>query len=99
MEQYDISYCFSGHGEYIDDLSGIISGYREHHKKRMDTIQVMLRDNPLSIYHIAKGIFPNAPESEIFLAVSEIFVHLEILINEGRVELFDPGPPAIYRAV
>lgn len=34
-----------------------------------------------------------------FLAVSEICVHLEILVNEGRAELADPGPPAVYRAL
>ncbi|HHO75663.1 MAG TPA: MBL fold metallo-hydrolase [Deltaproteobacteria bacterium] len=99
VEQFDISYVFSGHGGYIEDLAGIISGYREHHRKRMDMIFDLLRKTPRSIYRLAKDVFPNAPDTEIFLAVSEIFVHLEILMNEGRVELSDPGPPAVYRAV
>jgi len=40
--------------------------------------------------------FPFVPESDVFLAVSEIFVHMEILVNEGRAVLADPGPPALY---
>jgi len=45
------------------------------------------------------NVFPFVPEDDLFLAVSEIVVHLEILINEGRAELADPGPPALYRAL
>jgi len=39
------------------------------------------------------------PEGDTFLAVSEIAVHLEVLINEGRAELMDPGPPAVFQAL
>ncbi len=99
VEGLDISYVFSGHGAYIDDLTGIVSGYRRHHRKRMDTIFELLKDTPRSIYRLAKDIFPNAPDNEIFLAVSEVFVHLEILLNEGRVKLMNPGPPAVYCTV
>jgi len=35
----------------------------------------------------------------MFLAISEIFVHLEILLEEERAELVDPGPPALYRSL
>jgi len=51
------------------------------------------------MYHLIDDVFPFVPENDIFLAVSEIFVHLEILIDEGRAELADPGPPALYRAL
>jgi len=35
----------------------------------------------------------------MFLAVSEILVHLEILLEDERAELIDPGPPALYRSL
>jgi hypothetical protein len=33
------------------------------------------------------------------LAVSEIIVHLELLVDQGRAELVEPGPPARFSAL
>ena len=99
VEQLDISYVYSGHGGHINELPGLISGYRKHHRRRKDLILKALRENPRAVYHLVPDIFQSVPDSEVFLAVSEIFVHLEILMDEGRVELAEEGPPAIYRAV
>jgi hypothetical protein len=35
----------------------------------------------------------------MFLAISEVLVHLEILLEEERAELVDPGPPALYHSL
>jgi len=95
----DVRFVFPGHGEYIEDLPSIISTYREHHQQRMDLVWDALRKQPRPLYHLIDDVFPFVPEEDVFLAVSEIFAHLEILINEGRAELADPGPPALYRAL
>ncbi len=75
----DVRFVFPGHGEYIEDLPGIVSRYKK--------------------YHLIDEVFPVVPEGDIFLAISEIIVHLEILIEESRAELIDPGSPALYRAL
>jgi len=95
----DVRFVFTGHGEHIEDLPGIISGYRVHHRERMDLVWKALNRESRPIYHLIDEIFAFVPEGDVFLAISEIFVHLEILINEGRVELADPGPPALSRAL
>lgn len=95
----DVRFVFPGHGEYIENLSGIISSYKVHHRERMDLVWKALKKQSRPIYHLLDDVFPFVPENDVFLAVSEIFVHLEILINEGRVALDDPGPPALYRAL
>ena len=92
-------FVFPGHGEYIDDLPGIISSYKAHHRERMDLVWKALKKQSRPIYHLIDDVFPFVPENDLFLAVSEIFVHLEILVNEGRAALADPGPPALYRAL
>jgi glyoxylase-like metal-dependent hydrolase (beta-lactamase superfamily II) len=99
IEDIDAQYVFPGHGEYIEDLSTLISGYRSHHRERTDAIWEALKDGPRSIYGLIGDIFPGIDEGEVFLAVSEILVHLEVLISEGRAELVENGPPAIYRAL
>jgi len=95
----DVRFVFPGHGEYIEDLPGIISTYRLHHRERMDLVWNALKKKSRPLYHLIDDVFPFVPENDVFLAVSEIFVHLEILINEGRAKLADPGPPALYRAL
>jgi len=39
------------------------------------------------------------PDGDMFLAISEILVHLEILLEDERAELVSPGPPALYRSL
>lgn len=95
----DVRYVFPGHGEYIEDLEGIISSYKIHHRERMDLILKALKKEMRPIFELIDDVFPHVPEKDMFLALSEIWVHLEILINEGRAELTDSGPPVLYRAI
>lgn len=92
-------YAFSGHGEYIDDLPGIISTYRHHHEKRKSQIREALAGESRNVYSLTLELFPHIPEHEIFLAISEVFSHLEVMVNEGRAELASSGPPALFRAL
>ena len=87
------------YGEFIEDLPGIISSYRSHHHQRMDLVWNVIKQKPGPVLKLIDDIFPYVLDEEMFLAVPEIIAHLEILINEGRAELSDPGPPALYRAL
>ena len=95
----DARYVFPGHGDFIEDLAKLIAGYREHHRERMERIWKALKKESRPLYHIVDEVFDFVPEYDGFLAISEIIVHLELLIEEGRVVLADPGPPAYYRAI
>jgi glyoxylase-like metal-dependent hydrolase (beta-lactamase superfamily II) len=98
LARLDVRYVYSGHGEYIDDLKHLISGYKAHHRERISLIRQALKRRPRPLYAIIDDVFPFVPEGDLFLAVSEILVHLEVLMNEGRAELVAPGPPAIFAA-
>jgi glyoxylase-like metal-dependent hydrolase (beta-lactamase superfamily II) len=95
----DVRFVFPGHGEYIDDLPDIISTYKVHHRERMELVWNALKKKSRPLYDLIDEVFAYVPEGHLFLAMSEIFVHLEILINEGRADLADLGPPALYRAL
>jgi glyoxylase-like metal-dependent hydrolase (beta-lactamase superfamily II) len=99
IENLDVRFVLPGHGEYIDDLPSLISGYRKHHREREESIWTALEKGPRSVYGLIRDVFEEIDEGEVLLAVSEILVHLEILLEEGRVELIDEGPPTIYRAI
>ena len=99
LSELDIKYVFPGHGEYIRDLASVISMYKSHHRERMELIWKALNKRARPLYEIIGDVFVQVPEGDVFLAISEILVHLEILIDEGRAELVDPGPPALYRSL
>jgi len=99
ISKLNVRYVFSGHGEYMDDTHQIISNYKAHHRRRMDQVRQALKKESRPIYQLIDDVFPVVPEGDVFLAVSEIAVHLEVLINEGRAELLEPGPPALFRAL
>jgi glyoxylase-like metal-dependent hydrolase (beta-lactamase superfamily II) len=95
----DIKYVFTGHGEYVKDLPGLISTYKRHHMERMELVWKALHNRARTLYEIIGDVIHEVPDGDMFLAISEILVHLEILIEEGRAELIDPGPPALYRSL
>lgn len=95
----DIRFAFSGHGEYIGDVPGLITRYRGHHQSRKEQILNHIKNIDRPVYSLAAELFPGIPESEIFLAVSEVYSHLEVLIHEGKARMSEPGPPALFRAV
>jgi len=94
----DVQYVFPGHGEYIEDLPVIISSYKTHYQQRMNLLWQALKSHPRPIYDLVDDIFPHMPRNDIFLAISDIVAHLEILINAGRVRIIDFGPPALYQS-
>lgn len=95
----EVDLVLPGHGAPVTDLAGLLAGYRIHHEQRKERVWEALRRDPRPIFHLIRDVFPEVPEDDIFLAVSEILVHLELLIDEGRAELIDPGPPATFRAL
>jgi glyoxylase-like metal-dependent hydrolase (beta-lactamase superfamily II) len=99
LAKLDIRYVFTGHGEYIRDLAKVISMYKSQHRERMELIWNALNKQARHPYDIIEEVFLNVPEGDVFLAISEILVHLEILIDEGRAELVDPGPPSLYHSL
>jgi len=97
LENLEIGTVFPSHGDYIPEMRSLIAGYREHHRARADKIGRYLDRKGRSVYGLVEDVFPGIDESETFLAVSEILVHLEVLIEEGRAVLSHEGPPALYQ--
>jgi glyoxylase-like metal-dependent hydrolase (beta-lactamase superfamily II) len=98
LESLEVDFVFPGHGEYVRDLGEIIHTYTTHHKERMDLIWKALRERPSPVYNLINEVFPYIPEDHIFLGISEIISHLEVLIRDGRARIVDEGPPSIFSA-
>ena len=99
VSSIDVRYLLPGHGEWIQDMNPIIKRYIEHNAQRMELVWKAVRKRELPLYHLVNDVFSHAEKEDLFIALSEIFSHLEVLVHQGRAEIIKQGPPVIYRAL
>ncbi|PKN69410.1 MAG: hypothetical protein CVU54_10295 [Deltaproteobacteria bacterium HGW-Deltaproteobacteria-12] len=90
---------YPAHGEPIDDVGKTIALFREQFLQRQNSILSILHAGEYTVYQIGRMLFPEIRGKrlplEIFLAVSEVYTHLQVLEKEGAlVSSFNNG--AIY---
>ncbi len=95
----DIDYMFPGHGEWIEDMHPVIKHYRQNFSERMEYVWNAVKEKEMPVYHLIRDVFPNVEAGYLFIAISEIVSHLEVLVDLGRAEIINEGPPVIYRAI
>ena len=87
IEKLDISLLLPGHGEEIQDVKGLIQKIFVHHQERMDVICSILSKGEKTPFEIAMDLFPGVPPFEVFLGISEVLGHLEILREKGIIKV------------
>lgn len=79
---------FTGHGQRVAVLHGRIDEIIEHHHDRKERIDEMIAEiQPVTAYEIMQKMFPNLPVTEVFPGMSEVIGHLDLLEDEGRVNI------------
>jgi len=80
---------YPAHGKPITDLPKTAAMYREQFSLRQEKILAILKKGEFTVYKIARNLFPEISGKrlplEIFLAVSEVFTHLQVLEKDGVV--------------
>jgi glyoxylase-like metal-dependent hydrolase (beta-lactamase superfamily II) len=97
LEGLAVDHIFPSHGESFADLDSLIASYRRHHAERTEKVYRCLERGEFTMFRLMEAMFPDIDEMDAFLAVSEVLVHLEILLENGRARCTDEGPPARYR--
>ena len=93
LEELNPAIIFSGHGEPVSDVNTVTAYYRRLFNNRRERILECTAGGEQTIYEIAVAVFPvKAPNKidasfQIFLAISEVYTHLQILELERRIEL------------
>jgi glyoxylase-like metal-dependent hydrolase (beta-lactamase superfamily II) len=87
-----------GHGEVITDHRTVVRGYQERHERRLGRMWERLQE-PVTPYALCRELYPRVREWDIFLALSEVAAHLDLLVARGRA-VVEPGAEGWrYRAV
>jgi glyoxylase-like metal-dependent hydrolase (beta-lactamase superfamily II) len=99
VEKLPCELVFPAHGDVIRDHRKLIAGYRLHHERRKLQMLRLLRERPATAWELAGGIFPKVRETQVYLVMSEVIGHLDLLLDEGTVVVEERDRVEIARAV
>lgn len=89
LEKLSPSMVFPGHGSLFHDIKTVTDGYRKHLASREEKILRVLNEGPATVYETAMKVFPVQPGKltrqsfNIFLAISEVFTHLQVMAGKS----------------
>lgn len=94
-----VDWVLPGHGEPLSDLPAVLDLYERHHAERRAAILAALRGRlGATGFEVVETLFPGASRIDMWLAMAEVFGHLQRLEAQGEVERGSPGPPIVWRA-
>ncbi len=77
--------AYTGHGKPIMDVPALVARRLAFHRERAEKILALLTDDAYTLYEITEMMFAHVPDSEKFLALSEVLGHLDLLERDGRI--------------
>jgi glyoxylase-like metal-dependent hydrolase (beta-lactamase superfamily II) len=78
-----------GHGEAITDVAGRIDEIVSFIGARSATVRRILHRGPRTPFSLVEEIFPGLPREQLFLGLSEVIGHLELLESKGLARLHE----------
>jgi glyoxylase-like metal-dependent hydrolase (beta-lactamase superfamily II) len=100
IRELDVSQVLPGHGEPVDDHRPLVDAILSHHEERGRLIQQLLNDRGSTAYELGLALFgTDLPGVELFLVLSEIIGHLELLELQGKVKQIERDGHPVWIAV
>lgn len=96
LESLTIRQILPGHGTVITDVSGLLAERRRRRDRRLADIAGFVATTPRTVWEIAQALFPSMTEVDIFLAISEVIGHLDILKRDGMVREWQEDERLLY---
>ncbi len=88
LRSVDATRGYGGHRGPIDDLHGRVDETLSHHRTRREDVAERLEAaGPTTPYALMKELFPGLPTTEVFLGMSEVIGHLDLLEAADRVDV------------
>ncbi len=84
-KKFDISLVLPGHGKNIDDPPELIDQFLRHHEERKEEMLNLLSENEKTKWEVSCLLFGELQTMEIYLGLSEVEGHLELLEEEKKV--------------
>jgi glyoxylase-like metal-dependent hydrolase (beta-lactamase superfamily II) len=87
------------HGSFIEDMPALIDYLCNHHRIRRTLLKGFLRRGPKTIYELCLELFGELPPQQMYLEVSEILGHLDVIHEEGLLSSFKAEERIYYQLV
>jgi glyoxylase-like metal-dependent hydrolase (beta-lactamase superfamily II) len=94
----DAELVLPGHGDPITDHRALIDQRFVLHRRRADKIHRLLTERPRSAYEIAQALWGNVAVTQAYLTLSEVLGHVDLLVNEGRVQEAERDEVTVFEA-
>ena len=86
-----------GHGDPFGDVAGRVEEVLLHHSERLEVVRAAAGGGQ-TVFEIAARLFPGVEPGHVFLAGREVYGHLQILEQDGRVSCSAVAGPDIFAA-
>jgi glyoxylase-like metal-dependent hydrolase (beta-lactamase superfamily II) len=81
----DVRIALPGHGEPVTDVRALVAHRVAFHRARCSAIEAQLERGPATAFELMNVMFPNLKSFDVFLGLSEVIGHLDILEEEKRI--------------
>lgn len=96
IRQLEITLALPAHGDLISDHRQLITSLMDHHQQRKCQITRLISQEELTAYEISRRLFGDLHPLEVFLGISEVLAHLEILQREQKLYSAKKGTIAYF---
>ena len=97
IQDMDLAVVYPAHGEDIFDYRTLIEERMRLYERRKQDILNALGDKEKTPYQLAMALFSELHPFEVFLAVSEVIGHLDLLEVDGKVKWREDNDVIRYR--
>jgi glyoxylase-like metal-dependent hydrolase (beta-lactamase superfamily II) len=81
----EVTQALPGHGSTICDVSGLVAARLAFHERRLVRVMRALHAGAQTTWQVTQQLFPDLVALDIFLAVSEVIGHLDLLEAQGAI--------------
>jgi glyoxylase-like metal-dependent hydrolase (beta-lactamase superfamily II) len=99
VAELDVRIAYTGHGEDIHDHRALIAERLKFHESRFDHIENLLRKGEHTLYQLVRAMFPRLRDFDLFLGLSEVLGHLDIMQARGRVVEEPRNGHVVYKVI
>lgn len=85
IAQLDIRIAYPGHGAPVTDVPQLVQTRLAMHVQRAERLRALCAEHPRTLYELVLAMFPRLRQPEMFLAISEVLGHLDLLVRDGKV--------------
>jgi glyoxylase-like metal-dependent hydrolase (beta-lactamase superfamily II) len=82
----DIVTAYPGHGTPFHNIPELVEKRLGLHAKRAEMLYSLFDGQPRNLYELARLMFPKTHETQMYLMLSEVLGHIDILERDGRLD-------------